>query len=101
MRLPALLASLRPARLPLRVRLTFWYVGLLGVVLVGFGAYLYGSLDQRLRAEIDRSLEVQVARLVPPPDAPPDPPPMRIAAGLRRPPVVGGIAMALYQPGGD
>jgi heavy metal sensor kinase len=102
MRLPALLTSLRPTRLPLRVRLTLWYVGLLGVVLVGFGAYLYGSLDQRLRAEIDRSLEAQTTRMVPPPDAPPELPPIRILAGLRRPPIVGGIAMALYElPGNE
>ena len=41
----------------IRVRLTLWYVVLLAVILVAFGAFLYLSLARSLYAELDRSLE--------------------------------------------
>jgi signal transduction histidine kinase len=40
----------------IRARLTLWYVGLLAVVLVIFGASVYGLLSIRSRAEVDRSV---------------------------------------------
>ncbi|MFN8526874.1 MAG: heavy metal sensor histidine kinase [Chloroflexota bacterium] len=89
----------------MRVRLTLWYVSLLAGVLVVFAGFLHGSLDRRLRAEIDRSLQDQVARVLPPPeplpDLPRDPPPRRFAVGLRRPPAVAGIATAVYEADGE
>jgi heavy metal sensor kinase len=83
--------------LPLRVRLTLWYVALLAFVLTAFGAFLYSSLEQRLMLEIDRSLETQARRLTPPPDAAPGPPPQLIG---RRRPASGGLAVSVYDPTG-
>jgi heavy metal sensor kinase len=97
----SLLARLWPRwfdGLPLRVRLTLWYVALLAVVLTAFGTYLYSSLEQRLMGEIDRSLEVQVRRLTPPDEAPPGPPP---ASLVRRRPATGGLAIAVYDAQGQ
>jgi heavy metal sensor kinase len=84
--------------LPLRFRLTLWYVALLAVVLTVFGGYLYSSLEQRLMSEIDRSLETQARRLTPPPDAPPGPPPALVG---RRRQATGSLAISVYDARGQ
>jgi heavy metal sensor kinase len=40
----------------IRVRLTFWYMALLALILVGFSAFLYVSLSRSLRGEADHIL---------------------------------------------
>lgn len=40
----------------IRVRLTLWYVALLAVILITFGAFLYVSLSRALHNELERSL---------------------------------------------
>jgi heavy metal sensor kinase len=46
----------------IRVRLTIWYVVLLGLILVVFSAFLYLSLYTSLHAEVDRSLVADAQR---------------------------------------
>jgi len=41
----------------IRIRLTLWYVTLLGVVVVAFSATFYGVLNYSLTSELDRSLK--------------------------------------------
>jgi heavy metal sensor kinase len=46
----------------IRVRLTIWYVVLLGVILLVFSGFLYLSLYTSLHAEVDRSLVADAQR---------------------------------------
>jgi heavy metal sensor kinase len=46
----------------IRVRLTLWYVALLGLILVVFSAVLYLSLSRNLHDEVDRSLAAEAQR---------------------------------------
>lgn len=82
----------------IRVRLTLWYAGLLTVVLIGFGGYLYATMAHSLFAEIDQSLDAQVQRVTPPPDSRPEPPTRPPA--LLRPPA-GRIVMVFYDASGQ
>jgi heavy metal sensor kinase len=43
----------------IRLRLTIWYVGLLAIVLVGFGLLLYATLSNSLMTGIDRTVQTQ------------------------------------------
>ena len=84
----------------IRVRLTLWYVALLGILLALFCGYVYLSLERRLRDETDRLLEVQARRMTPPPelraDLPPRPPrPFRVA------PATGGTIAAVFDETGE
>ena len=102
-------ASRRPAALlrravvagsTIRVRLTLWYVALLALTLALFSAYVYVSLERRVRDETDRLLEMQARRFIPPPDArgdlPPHPPrPFRIT------PASGGTVSAVFDETGQ
>src|SRR3954466_11521174 len=48
----------------IRVRLTLWYVAILAVVLVVFGAVIYNSQARSLRAELDDRLRAEGLRLI-------------------------------------
>ena len=52
-------------RRTLRVRLTFWYVGVLAAILIAFSFGFYSILEQSLRQRLDGSLRsaVQVTEL--------------------------------------
>ena len=45
--------------LPVRLRLTLWYAGLLAVILAVFGAGIYLTMRQALHANLDNSIEAQ------------------------------------------
>ncbi|MHB0871063.1 MAG: sensor histidine kinase [Chloroflexota bacterium] len=49
--------------LPIRVRLTLWYVALLALILMAFSTFLYLSLADSLRHEMDTSLTAAAAQL--------------------------------------
>jgi heavy metal sensor kinase len=53
----------RLARPPVRVRLTAWYVLLLGLILVALGAFLLLRLRADLVAEVDASLDTRAAQV--------------------------------------
>ncbi|HYN89154.1 MAG TPA: HAMP domain-containing sensor histidine kinase [Ardenticatenaceae bacterium] len=42
--------------MPIKVRLTLWYVGLLAITLVVFGGVLYAALERSFRNEVDRAI---------------------------------------------
>lgn len=48
----------------IRARLTVWYVGLLAIVLVIFGASVYALLSYRSYAEVDRSVQTTADQIV-------------------------------------
>jgi heavy metal sensor kinase len=48
----------------IRVRLTLWYVALLGIILVVFSGLLYLSLSRGLRDELDLTLSTEAERLI-------------------------------------
>jgi hypothetical protein len=49
---------------PLRLRLTLWYVLLLALTVLLFGTYLHLQLDRRLVASTDAALEVMAVHLL-------------------------------------
>jgi heavy metal sensor kinase len=49
--------------LPIRVRLTAWYAGLLAAAILGLGAFLVLQLRADLRAELDRDLKAAAAQV--------------------------------------
>lgn len=50
-------------KLPIKVRLTAWYLTLLSVILVALGAFLYLRLRSNLVDAVDRSLESRAAQI--------------------------------------
>lgn len=42
--------------MPIKVRLTLWYVGLLAITLVVFGGLLYAVLERSFRSEVDHAI---------------------------------------------
>src|SRR5690348_371537 len=50
-------------RLPIRLRLTGWYLGVLAVLLLAVGAFLLVRLHSSLVAEIDRSLDARAVQI--------------------------------------
>jgi two-component system OmpR family sensor kinase len=48
----------------IRLRLTIWYVGLLAIVLIGFGLLLYTTLANSLMGSIDRTIQTQGQQVV-------------------------------------
>ncbi len=53
----------RPSAIPIRVRLTLWYVALLAAILIAFSGFLYLSFSRSLREEQDASLKAAAAQL--------------------------------------
>ncbi|MDH7488309.1 MAG: sensor histidine kinase, partial [Anaerolineae bacterium] len=50
--------------MPIRTRLTLWYVGLLALVLVVFDLTVYAVLSYRTYAEVDRSVQTLADQIV-------------------------------------
>jgi two-component system OmpR family sensor kinase len=57
-------AAAWPARLPVRVRLTVWYLALLGLTLVALSGFLLLRLRADLVAGVDGSLDARAAEIV-------------------------------------
>ena len=57
------------ARLPVRVRLTAWYLGLLAVILATLGSFLLLRLRADLVAETDQVLDTQAVAILADTDA--------------------------------
>ena len=53
----------RPSAIPIRVRLTLWYVALLAAILITFSGFLYLSFSRSLHEEQDASLKAAAAQL--------------------------------------
>ncbi|MGH2621576.1 MAG: sensor histidine kinase [Anaerolineales bacterium] len=53
---------LRPAQLPLRLRLTLWYLLSLGLILLLFGLLLYWQVQHNLLAQVDSALQLAAAQ---------------------------------------
>ena len=49
--------------LPIKARLTVWYLMLLAVILGAFGAFLFLRLKSDLISAVDRSLESRAAQI--------------------------------------
>jgi heavy metal sensor kinase len=71
------------ARLPVRARLTAWYVLLLAVILTALGSFLLLRLRAGLVAEVDNTLDSQAAGILADPDGL-EPMPAAGVAGLPR-----------------
>jgi heavy metal sensor kinase len=71
------------ARLPVRARLTAWYVLLLAVILTALGSFLLLRLRADLVAEVDNTLDSQAAGILADPDGL-EPMPAAGVAGLPR-----------------
>ncbi|HEY4939147.1 MAG TPA: hypothetical protein VIJ69_08950, partial [Actinomycetota bacterium] len=54
-----------PRSLPIRARLTAWYVGLLATILTAVGVFLPLRLSRDLVAGIDRTLDAGAAQISP------------------------------------
>lgn len=52
----------RPFPLPIRLRLTLWYLAALGLILVLFAGFLYFQLQRNLFNQIDTALELAAAQ---------------------------------------
>jgi two-component system, OmpR family, sensor kinase len=72
------------ARLPVRARLTAWYVLLLAVILAALGFFLLLRLRADLVAEVDRALDAQAAGILAESDGGLEPMPGPSVAGLSR-----------------
>ncbi len=57
-----MLTQLRPAQLPLRLRLTLWYLLSLGLILLLFGLLLYWQVQHSLLAQVDSALQLAAAQ---------------------------------------
>lgn len=51
-------------RIPVRLKLTAWYVLLLGLTLSGFTGYLYLRLERKLIAKVDTALQIVVSKFL-------------------------------------
>lgn len=51
-------------RIPVRLKLTGWYVLLLGLTLGGFTGYLYLRLERKLIAKVDTALEIAASKFL-------------------------------------
>ncbi len=51
-------------RIPVRVKLTAWYVLLLGLTLGGFTGYLYLRLERKLIAKVDTALQITASQFL-------------------------------------
>ncbi|HLF80764.1 MAG TPA: hypothetical protein VI410_03280, partial [Anaerolineales bacterium] len=57
-----MVTRLRPAQLPLRLRLTLWYLLSLGLILLLFGLLLYWQVQHNLLGQVDSSLQLAAAQ---------------------------------------
>lgn len=55
-------AQMRISRLPLRLRLTLWYLFSLGLILLLFGLLLYWQVQRGLLAQVDTGLQLAAAQ---------------------------------------
>jgi len=85
------------ARLPVRVRLTAWYLGLLAVILATLGSFLLLRLRADLVAETDQVLDTQAAGILAESDGGLEPMPAASVAGLPR----GDTVAQLLSPTGE
>ena len=85
------------ARLPVRARLTAWYVVLLAVILAALGSFLLLRLRADLVAEVDKALDTQAAGILADPDGGLEAMPGVSVAGLRR----GETVAQLLSPTGE
>ena len=85
------------ARLPVRVRLTAWYLGLLAVILATLGSFLLLRLRADLVAETDQVLDTQAAGILAESDGGLEPMPAAGVAGLPR----GDTVAQLLSPTGE
>jgi len=53
-----IISRTRPSQIPLRWRLTLWYLLTLGVILLLFAAFLYWQLQRSLYAQVDTTLQL-------------------------------------------
>ena len=88
--------SWRPGALPIRVRLTLWYVALLAVILLAFSGFLYLSLSRSLRDEQDAGLKAAAAQLRANTDFQNGQPSLGDAASQLSP----GVTVAMYDSSG-
>lgn len=51
-------------RIPVRLKLTVWYVLLLGITLSGFTGYLYLRLERKLIAKVDTALQIAASQFL-------------------------------------
>ena len=51
-------------RVPIRIRLTLWYVLLIGATFTAIAFYLIARFQNSLRAEVDNSLQVAVSKTI-------------------------------------
>lgn len=56
------IARTRPSKIPLRWRLTIWYLLTLGVILLLFSAFLYWQLRRNLYAQVDSTLQLAASQ---------------------------------------
>ncbi len=99
MRAPLPPTPSRPRRLgnlPIRVRLTLWYVALMALVLIAFSAFLYLSLAGSLRQQMDAGLTAAAGQL----QAAVDLENGRPAIGRDQLQPASGVTAALYDPTG-
>lgn len=85
-----------PAQLPIRLRLTLWYVALLATILLAFSSFLYLSFSRGLREEQDAGLKTAAAQLQANIDYENGQPRLGDAVSQLSP----DIAVALYDPSG-
>jgi len=85
------------ARLPVRARLTAWYVVLLAVILATLGSFLLLRLRSDLVAEVDTSLDAQAAGILAESDGGLETMPAASVAGLPR----GDTVAQLLSPTGE
>ncbi len=52
------------SRIPVRLKLTAWYVLLLGLTLGGFAGYLYLRLEHKLIAKVDTALQIAASEFI-------------------------------------
>src|SRR5947209_5580192 len=90
-------------RLPLRLRLTLWFVLLLGLTLTAFSAYVYARLERSVLEQTDAALRGAAAQVVPYVDEAAGRPALRDAADARetaRRLDQAGLAVRLVAPDG-
>lgn len=86
-----------PRGLPIRVRLTLWYVALLALILFAFSGFLYISLSRGLREQQEATLRAAAAQLQTSVDFENGRPRLGGVAGQLPP----DVAVALYDPKGQ
>ncbi|MGQ9628558.1 MAG: ATP-binding protein [Anaerolineae bacterium] len=71
----------------IRTRLTLWYIGLLGIILLGFGFLFYSILYNSMMAEVDRNVHERAGQVISFIQAENDPLSLFISGVVRLPPI--------------